>query len=124
MELNDAQSALVTRLYLSALLPLLVGVLELTIVASARLPKLDRIWVAVFLWLPALLVAGYLLREELPGWMRVFCTRVLNLAAVGQLDPREFGVERSRPGKRIRHEQRFAPLLTLGGFLVYLLFLA
>ena len=70
------------------------------------------------------LFAGYLLREELPGWVRNFCTRVLNLADVGQLDPRDFGVDKPRPDPGRKLEQQVASWLTLGGFAVYLLILA
>ena len=44
------------------LLPILVGVLELTIIASrgAELPKLDRRWAAVFLRLPFAFIVTYL----------------------------------------------------------------
>jgi len=42
--------------------------------------------------------SGYLLRQELPGWVRDYCCRVLNLADVGQLDPRNFGVDKPRMG--------------------------
>lgn len=68
------------------------------------------------------LFAGYLLRQELPGWVRTYCTRVLNLADVGQLDPRDFGVDRPRVRRLSDHQ--FASLLTFGGFLVYWLFSA
>ena len=72
-------------------------------------------------WLDELF-AGYLLREELPGWVKNYCTRVLNLADVGQLDPRDFGVDRP-PRKFDRTlDQQFAAWLTLAGFAVYLLF--
>ena len=74
-------------------------------------------------WLDELF-AGYLLREELPGWVRNFCSRVLNLADVGQLDPRDFGVDRPRPGSGRWLDQQFTAWLTLGAFVVYLLFLA
>ncbi len=74
-------------------------------------------------WLDELF-AGYLLREELPGWVRNYCCRVLNLADVGQLDPRDFGVDtRPRRFERMR-DQQFAAWLTLGGFVLYLLFFA
>ncbi len=74
-------------------------------------------------WLDELF-AGYLLREELPGWVRTFCTRVLNLADVGQLDPRDFGVERGKAQLNRSLDQQFTAWLTLGGFAVYLLFFA
>lgn len=67
------------------------------------------------------LFAGYLTRRELPGWVRSFCMRVLNLADVGQLDCRDFGVE--RPSVNRFTDQLFASLLTFGGFLAYWLFL-
>ncbi len=68
------------------------------------------------------LFGGYLTRQELPGWVRCYCTRVLNMADVGQLDPREFGVDRPRMNRF--SDQQFASLLTLGGFVVYWLFQA
>ena len=66
------------------------------------------------------LFAGYLLRHELPGWLRDYCSRVLNLADVGQLDPRDFGIDKPRPHRT--SDQQFASWLTLSGFVVYLLF--
>lgn len=66
------------------------------------------------------LFAGYLLEQELPGWVRSYCSRVLNLADVGQLDPRDFGVDAPRPGRGL--DQQFASWLTLAGFLLYLVF--
>lgn len=68
------------------------------------------------------LFAGYLLRQELPGWVRTYCSRVLNLADVGQLDPRDFGIDMPRPSRAL--DQQFASWLTLGGFIVYLMFFA
>ncbi len=68
------------------------------------------------------LFGGYFTRQELPGWVRSFCTRVLNFADVGQLDPRDFGVDRPRM-VRIA-DQTVASLLTFGGFVTYWLFLA
>jgi hypothetical protein len=68
------------------------------------------------------LFAGYLLRQELPGWVRSYCVRVLNLADVGQLDPRDFGVD--RPRMRRFSDHQFASLLTFGGFVIYWLFFA
>lgn len=43
-----------------ALLPILVGALELTVFASRGLATLDRRWAAVFLFAPALLVGAFL----------------------------------------------------------------
>ena len=74
-------------------------------------------------WLDELF-AGYLLRGELPGWERSYCTRVLNLADVGQLDPRDFGVDTSPAEPSYGLDQQVMSWLTLGGFLFYLLFLA
>lgn len=70
------------------------------------------------------LFADYLLREELPGWVRNYCSRVLNLADVGQLDPRDFGLDAPRRESDRKLDQQFAVWLTLIGFAVYLLFLA
>jgi hypothetical protein len=66
------------------------------------------------------LFAGYLLRQELPGWVRHYCSRVLNLADVGELDPRDFGVDMPKPGRAL--DQQFASWATLAGFIVYLVF--
>ena len=66
----------------------------------------------------------YLMRQEVPAWVRHYCRRVLNLAAVGQLDPKDFGVERPTVLLLTTREQRVVSLITLGAFLVYLLFLA
>jgi hypothetical protein len=68
--------------------------------------------------------AGYLLRQRVPPWVRHYCRRVLNLAAVGRLDPRDFGV-RSPTMNRLTHLEQFSSgLITLAGFVVYLLFFA
>ncbi len=46
------------------LLPVLIGVIELTVVASQRdrLARLNRYWLAVFIVVPTLVIAGYLAR--------------------------------------------------------------
>lgn len=66
----------------------------------------------------------YLLNETVPPWVRHYCRRVLILASVGQLDPRDFGVERPTVRRLSLAEQQFASLVTLVAFLVYLLFVA
>lgn len=67
------------------------------------------------------LFGGYLIRRELPGWVRSFCQRVVFRAATGKLDPREFGVD--RPRRRPFLDQQFASFITFGGFLLFWLFL-
>ena len=47
----------------AALLPLLILALEATLLRVASRPPRWRLWSAVFLWLPAALLAGYLLYE-------------------------------------------------------------
>ena len=49
---------------------------------------------------------------------------MLILAAVGQLDPRDFGVEKRSVRRLTGSEQRFASLVTLFAFFVYWLFFA
>ena len=66
----------------------------------------------------------YLLGQTVPPWVRHFCRRVLILAAVNQLDPKDFGVERPSVRRFSIAEQRFASLVTLLAFLVYWLFFA
>lgn len=66
----------------------------------------------------------YLTSETVPPWVRHYCRRVLILAAVGQLDPKDFGVERPRMRRFGEAEQRFASLVTLFAFFVYWLFFA
>ncbi len=68
--------------------------------------------------------ADYLLRQRVPQWVRDYCRRVLNLAAVGQLDPRDFGVARPTMHRLHPSEQQFASFATLAALLVYLLFFA
>lgn len=69
--------------------------------------------------------ADYLLRQQVPAWVRHYCRRVLNLAAVGQLDPRDFGVDGSIIVHRVTlTEQLHSALITLLAFLLYLLFIA
>jgi len=67
---------------------------------------------------------GYLVRQEVPQWVRDYCRRVLNLAAVGQLDPREFGVDDPNVHRVSMAEHQYASMATLAGLLVYLLFFA
>ena len=66
----------------------------------------------------------YLVHATVPPWARHYCRRVLVLAAVGQLDPRDFGVERRSVRRLTGSEQRFASLVTLFAFFVYWLFFA
>lgn len=66
----------------------------------------------------------YLLHGDVPPWVRHYCRRVLMLAAVGQLDPADFGVERPRVRRLGIAEQRFASMVTLLAFVIYLLFFA
>ncbi|NIR30520.1 MAG: hypothetical protein GWN84_14665 [Gammaproteobacteria bacterium] len=66
----------------------------------------------------------YLLRQRVPQWVRDYCRRVLNLAAVGQLDPRDFGVERPTMHRPRSSERQFASLATFAALVVYLLFFA
>lgn len=68
--------------------------------------------------------ADYLLRRRVPQWVRDYCRRVLNLAAVGQLDPRDFGVDEPTVNRPRPSEQQFASFATLAALLVYLLFFA
>lgn len=68
--------------------------------------------------------ADYLLREQVPSWVRDYCRRLLNLAAVGQLDPRDFGVEHTAINRLPVIDRLFTTLVTLLAFFVYLFFLA
>ena len=64
------------------------------------------------------LFGGFLTKQELPGWVRTFCGRILSLADSGKLDPQDFGVK--TPTDHRIFDQQFASWLTLIGFLVYL----
>lgn len=66
----------------------------------------------------------YLLEQEVPAWVRHYCRRVLNLDAVGQLDPADFGVTKPTVYRLTTAEQRMVSLVTLGAFLIYLLLFA
>ena len=68
------------------------------------------------------LLGEYLNQQQLPGWVRTFCTRVLEAAATGRFDHRDFGVEPVPTYRGL--DQRFFSWLTFGGFLVYWLWLA
>jgi hypothetical protein len=68
------------------------------------------------------LMGEYLNEQKLPGWVRVYCTRVLEAAATGRFDHRKFGVD--RPASYRSLDQQFLSILTFCGFLVYWLFLA
>lgn len=61
----------------------------------------------------------FLVRERVPPWVRHYCRRVLILAAVGQLDPKDFGVERPSVRRLSASEQRFASLVMLLAFFLY-----
>lgn len=65
--------------------------------------------------------ADYLIRQDVPAWVRHYCRRVLNLHAVGQLDPRDFGVDRPTMLRMTVREQVFAGMVTLVVLLLYLL---
>jgi hypothetical protein len=67
------------------------------------------------------LIAEYLNEQKLPGWVRTYCTRVLDAAATGRFDHREFGVD--RPDTIRALDQHAASLITFAGFLIYWLFL-
>ena len=66
----------------------------------------------------------YLVHATVPPWTRHYCRRVLVLAALSRLDPREFGVEGRSVRRLTGSEQRFASLVTLFAFFVYWLFFA
>ncbi len=68
--------------------------------------------------------AGYLRRQQVPVWVRDYCRRLLNLAAVGQLDPRDFGVDRPAITRLPVVDRLFTTLATLLAFFIYLFFLA
>lgn len=61
----------------------------------------------------------YLAHQQVPPWVRHYCRRVLILAAVGQLDAKDFGVERPSVRRLSASEQRFASLAMLLAFFVY-----
>ncbi len=67
--------------------------------------------------------SDYLLNETVPFWVRHYCRNVLKLDSVGQLDPRDFGVEEPPISGFTIKEQRYAALITLLGFFVYILFI-
>lgn len=66
----------------------------------------------------------YLMHETVPPWVRHYCRRVLILAAVGQLDPADFGVDGPSVRRFSTAEQRFGSAVTLLAFVVYLMFFA
>lgn len=68
--------------------------------------------------------ADYLRNETVPSWVRDYCRRVLNLAAVGQLHPRDFGVERPDVNRAATVGRLYTALLTALAFFVYLFFVA
>lgn len=65
--------------------------------------------------------AEYLLHEQVPTWVRDYCQRVLNLAAVNQLDPRDFGADRPRENRTAMVKPLYASFVTLFAFFIYLL---
>ena len=68
------------------------------------------------------LFGGYLIRQELPGWVRTYCNRVLSQADVGELVPEDCGVKTGEHSRTL--DQQFPSWLTLIGFLAYLFFFA
>lgn len=65
----------------------------------------------------------YLAHETVPAWVRHYCRRVLVLTAVGQLNPKDFGVERPSVRRLTSCQQRFVSLITmLAMFAFWLLF--
>lgn len=70
------------------------------------------------------LFGEYLCEGRVPPWVRHYCRRVLSLADVGQLDPADFGVDAPTVRRPRPSEQRFAGLVTVAVFMVYMLFLA
>jgi hypothetical protein len=66
----------------------------------------------------------YLHHQKVPSWVRDFCRRVLNLAAVGQLRPRDFGVDNSEVNRIATIGRLYTALITAFAFFIYLFFLA
>jgi hypothetical protein len=67
--------------------------------------------------------ADYLHRQTVPSWVRDFCRRVLNLAAVGQLRPSDFGVHSSEVNRTATVGRLYTALITALAFFIYLFFL-
>jgi hypothetical protein len=65
----------------------------------------------------------YLHRQKVPGWVRDFCRRVLNLAAVGQLRPSDFGVDSPEVNRIAAVGRLYTALITAFVFFIYLFFL-
>ena len=68
--------------------------------------------------------ADYLHRQKVPSWVRDFCRRVLNLAAVGQLRPSDFGVDSPEVNRVATIGRLYTALITAFAFFIYLFFLA
>jgi len=68
--------------------------------------------------------ADYLHCETVPSWVRDFCRRVLNLAAVGQLHPSDFGVDSLETNRIATVGRLYTALITACAFFIYLFFLA
>jgi hypothetical protein len=68
--------------------------------------------------------ADYLHRQTVPSWVRDFCRRVLNLAAVGQLRPSDFGVDSTEVNRIAAVGRLYTALITAFTFFVYLFFFA
>ena len=68
--------------------------------------------------------AEYLHEQRVPSWVRDFCRRVLNLAAVGQLHPIDFGVDSPEVNRMATVGRFYTALITAFAFFVYLFFLA
>ena len=68
--------------------------------------------------------ADYLHHQTVPSWVRDFCRRVLNLAAVGQLRPSDFGVDSPEANRIATVGRLYTALITAFAFFIYLFFLA
>lgn len=68
--------------------------------------------------------ADYLHQQKVPSWVRDFCRRVLNLAAVGQLRPSDFGVDSPEVNRIATVGRLYTALITAFAFFIYLFFLA
>lgn len=68
--------------------------------------------------------ADYLHRQKVPSWVRDFCRRVLNLAAVGQLRPSDFGVDSPEVNRIATIGRLYTAFITAFAFFIYLFFLA
>ena len=66
----------------------------------------------------------YLHRQTIPSWVRDFCRRVLNLAAVGQLRPCDFGIDSPEVNRIATVGRLYTALVTAFAFFIYLFFVA